>query len=87
MENWGRESCQVLLFYSLSQPKGAGNEGRVQGVWTQIMERAGYLCHAREEQRSFREHGHGLGRKWRSGDKELSRVRAEMVMTEDGLSA
>ena len=51
------------------------------------MERAGYLCHAREEQRSFREHGHGLGRKWRSGDKELSRVRAEMVMTEDGLSA
>lgn len=26
-ENWGREPCQVLLFYSLSQTQGARNEG------------------------------------------------------------
>ena len=39
-----------------------------------------------QEQRFFREHGNGLGRKWRSGDKEFSRVKAKMVMIQSHLS-
>lgn len=33
-------------FYSLSQPKGVGNESQEQGIWTQKKENSAYLCKA-----------------------------------------
>lgn len=85
MENWGREACQVLLYYPLSEPKGAANEGQEQGVWKQRMERTGYFAvQGEDEGESFRGTRMAVGESVGSGalrTEEFSRLRAEMVMT------
>lgn len=44
----GEDQARSYVFYSLSWPKGAGNEGQEKGAGTQEMERTGCLCNTRE---------------------------------------
>lgn len=81
----GKDSCQALLFYSLSLQKGAGNMGQEQAVWKMKVGKTDYLCNASEGAEIFQGAQTRLWdkvEKW--GQREFSKVKREMAMTEDG---
>lgn len=73
---------------SLSQPKGVGNEGQEQGVWTEQKQRTDSLNNASAGAELFQRAQTWLWEEVeKEGQRQFSRIRAEMVMTGDGLSA
>lgn len=71
-ENWGGEHAGSYFFILYPRPKELEMKVRSKGF--EHRKRRGQATFEMQvqEQRSLREHRHGCGRKWKSGDKGIS---------------